>query len=157
MLSFRLAAFFVFVPVTALIANSDLGASLALDMVCTQSQREEFNGEIELRENLELVNREIQRRIAIKEVLIAELIAGQTTLAAVTDQFLIMNQCRPEYMIIIRATYPGNTDFEKTAHNVIGFVGAELPRLSPAAQTEVCDRLETQLQCLSGTHTAGTN
>lgn len=157
MLSFRLAAFFVFVPATALVANSDLGASLALDMVCTQSQREELNGEIELRDNLELVNREIQRRIAIKEVLIGELIADRTTLAAVTDQFLLLNQCRPDYMTIIRATYPGNTDYEKTAHNVIGFVDGELPRLSPASQTEVRDRLEAQLQNLSGTHTAGIN
>ena len=157
MLTIRLAAFFLIVPVTALVAQSEWGASLVIDMFQTQSLQEELKQDDELRANLEVVNTEIQRRIAIKEALIIELIAGRTTLAKVADQFLVMNQSRPEYMTIIRSSCPGNSDFEKSAHNVIGYANGELSRLPEAQQAEVRARLQAELESLSGTRTATTN
>ncbi|MBA4190418.1 MAG: hypothetical protein C0467_20720 [Planctomycetaceae bacterium] len=157
MLTIRLAAFFLIVPMTALVAQSEWGASLVIDMFQSKSVREELKEDNEIRANLEVINTEIQRRIAIKEALIAELIAGRTTLAKVTDQFLVMNQSRPEYMTIIRSSCPGNSDFEKTAHNVIGYANGELSRLPESQQAEIRARLQAELQCLSGTHTAVTN
>jgi hypothetical protein len=110
--------------------------------------REELNSEVELGESLDLVNVEIQRRIAIKEGLVADLIAGRTTLACVTEQFLALNQGRPEYMRVIRVTYPGASDFEKSAHNVISYAEGELSRFPAAQQNEARGRLQTELRDL---------
>ncbi|MCE9562794.1 MAG: hypothetical protein K8U57_12175 [Planctomycetes bacterium] len=157
MMTFRTAAIFLMIPVAAFAANSEWGASLVVDMFHPQSVREELKNEEELSENLEVVNREIQRRIAIKEALVAELIAGRTTLAAVSDEFLALNRPRQEYMTIIRATYPGNTDEEKSAHNVIGYVTGELVRYPQATRDEVLARLQSELQTLPRTQKIATH
>jgi len=157
MLTFRATAIFLTVSAAAFVANSEWGASLVVDMFRTQSVREELKNELELRDNLDVVNTEIQRRIAIKEALVADLIAGRTTLAAVTDEFLVLNQGRPEYMLIIRASYPGETDEEKTAHNVIGYVTRELAPYPPETRAEVLHRLQTELQAHSWAPKAATH
>ncbi|MBA4191299.1 MAG: hypothetical protein C0467_25230 [Planctomycetaceae bacterium] len=156
MLTFRLAAFFLLVPIAASMAHANSGASLALDIFRTQDRREELNEEVALCEHLEVVNREVLRRITIKQGLIAELIAGRATLAGVAEQFLVMNQSRPEYMVFIRSTCPGNSDYEKTAHNVIGYAGGELSRLSTVQQFGVWLRLQAELRGLDDSHTAAT-
>jgi len=148
MLTYRFASVCLLIPVVALAAHSELGATLAIDMVQSPSLREELKEDAEIRESLEVVNREIQRRIAIKEALIADLIAGRTTLAATTEQFLVMNQTRAEYMMIIRTSYPGQTDYEKTARNVIGYAEGELQQLSPEAQEKIRARLDRELRDL---------
>jgi hypothetical protein len=154
MLTSRFVALLFLGPMAAFIANSEWGAALVLDMFRTQSVREEIKQELELRDNLELTNREIHRRIGIKESLVAALIAGRTTLAAVTEQFLVLNQLRPEYMMVIRLTWPGNTDEEKTAHNVIAYVSSGLHTYPVEQQAEVSARLNAELACLTTSATA---
>jgi len=149
MLTYRFAAVCLLIPVVALAAHSELGATLAIDMVQTPGLRDEIKEDAEFREILEVVNREIQRRIAIKEALIAELIAGRVTLAATTEQFLTMNQDRPEYMMIIRASYPGRTDYEKSAYNVISYAEGELQQLPPEAQEKIRARFAAELRDLN--------
>lgn len=140
----RIAPFAVLVPVAVFALNAPSVRSAVVGVFQVGELREELNAEVELGESLELVNVEIQRRIAIKEGLVADLIAGRTTLACVAEQFLALNQGRPEYMRVIRVTYPGASDFEKSAHNVIGYVEGELARYPAAQQDEVRRRLQTE-------------
>ncbi|WP_439622032.1 hypothetical protein [Gemmata sp.] len=153
----RLAPFAVLVPVAVLALNVPSVRSAVVGVFQVGQLRGELNSELELGERLELVNVEIQRRIAIKEQLVGDLIAGRTTLACVTEQFLALNQGRPEYMRVIRVTYPGVTDFEKSAHNVIGYTEGELGRYPAAQQDEVRRRLQAELRDLFRTSAGAAN
>lgn len=86
---------------------------------------------------------EVLRRMAVKEALVAELVAGRATLADVTDEFLVLNALRPRCMDSVRSGFPGETDAEKTAHNVIGYA---LPRVpDDARRAAVARRLRAEL------------
>lgn len=92
-------------------------------------------------------NDETLRRIAIKESIVEELLAGRLTLAEATDQFVEMNAARPECLNRIRAEYPGSGDREKTARNVISFA---IVHTKPAERAGVQLRLERELQRMLG-------
>jgi hypothetical protein len=134
----------VFALAAAAAAHSRWGAALVAEAFEARSARVEFRAEQELHDHLALVSRDLMHRIAIKNELIAELIAGRTTFPEVTQKFLVMNQSHPEYMTSIRAAYPGDTDEEKTAQNVLGYVRAELEQETPTRRAEVLARLRVQ-------------
>jgi hypothetical protein len=77
--------------------------------------------EVEHTRQLDAEDETIQKRIEIKEALIADLIAGRATLAEVTDEFLHLNESREIYMIALRKSYPCTSDEEIIAHNVIAY------------------------------------
>src|SRR5207253_5127135 len=83
---------------------------------------------------------EIQQRTGVKELLIQDLIAGHSSLAEITSQFLALNQGRPEYMWVIRTNFAGTTDEEKMARNVIQYA------VTRTADPTQKDRLARQLQ-----------
>jgi hypothetical protein len=78
-------------------------------------------------------------RIAYKDSLIRELVAGRTTLARVSDEFLRLNEEEPVELRVVRERCPGSGDEEKSAHNVLGFV-LQL-RLPADEEARVLDRL----------------
>lgn len=82
---------------------------------------------------------EVRSRIAYKESLIGELIAGRATLAQVSDEFLRLNEDEPAAMVVLRARYPGSGDEERSANNVISFVLQR--RLAAAEEARVLERL----------------
>jgi hypothetical protein len=88
----------------------------------------------------------IQCNILAKEHLIRELIAGRSTLADTSAAFLTLTRCSPETMDIVRVNYPGSTDEERFARNVMHFVRCRLPGGSENQQ--VCTRLEAELDTL---------
>lgn len=94
-------------------------------------------------DRLETEDGEVLRRIAIKESIINELLAGRTTLADATDQFVALNEARPDYIETIRNSFPGTTDREKFARNVIAFA---IPRVPPDERAALSSRLEVELQ-----------
>jgi hypothetical protein len=134
----------VLLPAVALAALLGGTASFATGLFQTRSERIDIEEQRELESHLDVIKGEVVRRVAIKNALVAELIAGRTTLSEVTGQFLILNQSRPDVMAIIRATYPGSTDQEKSAHNVIAYLRVELNHAPPAEQTEVLTRLKIE-------------
>jgi hypothetical protein len=146
MLTCRTAAVLLALSAAAVAAHSRWGTSLIAEALDARGARVELREEVELQDHLALVNRDILHRIAIKNDLIAELIAGRTTLPEVTQKFLVMNQSHSEYMTSIRATYPGDTDEEKTAQNVLGYIQAELARETPARRAEILGRLKAQFE-----------
>jgi hypothetical protein len=86
---------------------------------------------------------DVLRRIAIKEGIIADLIAGRSTLAEATDRFTELNAARPEYVQSLRESFPGTTDQEKFARNVISFA---LSRAALPERAALSSRLEGELR-----------
>lgn len=85
----------------------------------------------------------ILRRIAIKEDLIAALLAGTTDLPATAARFLELNENEPAYMQVLRTTTPGDSDLERSAHNVIVYALARTP--DPVEKAAVAARLRADL------------
>jgi hypothetical protein len=152
MFTIRSAALLVLIPVAVACANSEWVASVVFHACQPQDLHEAFRGEVELAKELENSDQEVRRRIEIKESLVRRLIEGRLTLAEVTSQFLLMNQGRPGYMEVIRNSYAGSSDEEKTARNVISYVTVELSQASSEQQAEVLERLECEFDCLSLTN-----
>ena len=86
---------------------------------------------------------EVLHRIAIKESIITELIQERTTLAEATERFLALNAAHPNYLEALRNSFPGATDYEKYARNVISFA---VPRVAPHERDALSSRLEAELQ-----------
>ncbi len=92
---------------------------------------------------------ESKRRVALKEKLIANLRAGETTLKEVVTEFLSIDQTQSDTMFLIRATYPGATDEEKMARNVLNFV-LQRQSESPAKEAEISARLLKEMREIAG-------
>jgi hypothetical protein len=85
----------------------------------------------------------ILRRIAIKESLIADLIAGRTTLAETAARFLELNEGEPGYLVVLRSAVPGDSDLERAARNVIDYATDRVA--DPAGRDDLRHRLEADL------------
>jgi hypothetical protein len=141
-----------------------MAVALALGSACAAPQWTESVGldvwdvpalqktiEIETKGTLEL-NAEIeecQHRVELKERLIADLRAGRATLQEVTSAFLAVNRSQPSSMFLIRTSYSGATDEEKTARNVVAYAIHRTSE-SPSEEREVVARLSNQLQEYTG-------
>lgn len=136
-LALAVAAFAV-----AFAASPMLPRSLGVDVWNLPKLHQEVS-EAKIR-NSELDRQEdmVRRRIVIKESLITEMIAARISLQEAVEQFLLLNQEIPEYMAVIRTTYPGSNDFEKTTQNVIDFATV---RVAPGKERkELVARLESE-------------
>jgi hypothetical protein len=91
-------------------------------------------------------------RIEYKTHLIDRLVAGDATLAEVTDEFLRLNRGTPA-MGVIRLYCPGSGDEERTARNVVGFV--ECRELPADRRAEVMARLGREFAGRFGRPLAG--
>ncbi len=64
----------------------------------------------------------VMRRIAVKEVLIADVVAGKVGLIEAAAQFRAMNAGSHGYAVVIRSLYPNMSDDERVCRNVIDYV-----------------------------------
>ena len=78
------------------------------------------------RDKMDAHQNEVGQRIAYKNALITELLAGRATLSEVTDEFLRLNQDLPTAMVIIRAKHPVQSDEELSALNVLDYVAERI-------------------------------
>lgn len=92
----------------------------------------------------------ILRRIAIKESLITELIAGRATLAQVAARFLELNEEEPGYLLVLRSAVPGDSDLERSARNVIDYAAHRVA--DPARLADLRHRLEAELARMQDVH-----
>ena len=88
----------------------------------------------------------IRHRIEIKERLVARAIEGRATLAEVAAQFLALDQDHETWMLMIRDKFPGVTDEETMARNVIEYTLEKLA--DPSAKERVAWRLRTEFRVL---------
>ena len=71
---------------------------------------------------------QIMDRIALKEAMVNELIAGRAGLVEVAGRFEALNGVVPGSLEVLRTRYPGLSDLERAAMNVLDYVdGQELP------------------------------
>lgn len=93
---------------------------------------------------LDAAQSQVRARIALKEHLIGELAEGRQTLDEVTTVFLQLNQDSDICMNVVRASYPGATDEERIARNVIAFAVDRV--CSPDAKKALQTRLEREFE-----------
>ncbi|HEY8506242.1 MAG TPA: hypothetical protein VIL46_16765 [Gemmataceae bacterium] len=128
----------------ALVAYPDLAREAGLDFWNMPGLRDAADRERLRERELEAMYRAIDRRLRVKRELVRELIAGERTLAEVTDHFERLNRSAPVVVGAIRRYYPGRDDREKTARHVIRHAEAALAD-SPSRREEVRARLEEEL------------
>ncbi|WP_439630454.1 hypothetical protein [Gemmata sp.] len=152
MSTFRLLVLVATIPVVAAVASSGWAASAMLRVCHPRIAALDTREDEELGHRLDAIDFELRRQIQIKEVLLGELIEGRATLADVSAQFLAMNRNSTASMTVIRKEYPGETDEEKSAYNVITFANAELSRGCPVRKAEVLARLNAEFEALYHHH-----
>ncbi len=108
-------------------AHPSLAQSLGIDLWELPALQRSMEESRERARQLEYKNDDVRKRIMIKEILITDLIEGRSTLEEVAGQFLTLNETSPEYMEVIRSSYEGSTDLEKTIQNVIDFASVRVP------------------------------
>lgn len=128
-------------------AHPTWAKSLGLDVWDVPTMGEELRAGAEADRKLSDQSTEVRRRIVVKDAIIADLLARRITLVEATEQFTALNASRPEYLEIIRLAYPGETDQEKFARNVIAFAHM---RAAPDRRADLDARLERELQDMTG-------
>lgn len=140
----RLATLALALPVFAAgVVHPTWAQSTGIDVWNVPALQDQLRTSADESERLDGAEHEVQRRIAMKESLVAELIAGRAALADVTAQFTEMNATRPAYVAAIRESFPGATDEEKAARNVIYYA---LARATAAEHDAVARRLDAELR-----------
>jgi hypothetical protein len=86
----------------------------------------------------------ILARMALKRELVGELAAGRVSLAEATGRVLALNREHPEYMGTIRWNYPGRTDEESQARNLLDNVQMALD--DPDDRARVRERLTAEFR-----------
>jgi hypothetical protein len=99
---------------------------------CRQAERQLSGTQARLRD-----------RVEYKEELIASLIHGETTLAAVTDQFVEMNRANEPVLFAQHLRYGDMELTEMSARNVLDFVDQRLPATA-AGSSAVRGRLAAE-------------
>jgi hypothetical protein len=95
-------------------------------------------------EELEAGNGELMQRIATKEALVEDLIAGRRGLLDVAARFRVLDADTPACMTVIRRAVPAATDEECICRNVINYVKCYLG--CEAEGHESLRRLNTELE-----------
>jgi hypothetical protein len=95
-------------------------------------------------EELENAQLRVNQRNAWKDHLITQLLEGRHSLDEVAAEFLQMNRESRLCMRAVRDNFPGATDEEKTARNVIAFTLARAR--SPEHKKELQTRLEREFE-----------
>ena len=126
--------------------------SVGLDVWNASDLARQEREAIELRDDLEATDAEICHRIEAKEAVVDALAAGRITLAQATARFTALNRAQPQYLEMIRDTFPGSTDDERMARNVITYV--LLRAEDPAAYDRLTSRLDAELQAMLDSHAA---
>lgn len=131
------------VGVGVLVAHPTLARSIGADVWNMPALKEQVRAADAEDDRLTTEDDDVLRRIAIKDAIVQELIAGRITLATATDRFTELNVGRPRYLAALRDGYPGATDQEKFARNVISFA---VSRVEPTERPALSSRLETELR-----------
>jgi hypothetical protein len=144
-----IAALVLIVPMAAAIARPVWICTIGLGVWNVAALREQTKSSAMHNCELDAERSEVLQRIALKDELITNLIAGRSTLAAMTLQFMALNEGYPAYMSVIRDSYPGASDEEKMARNVLDFLSIRLAHEPTWRRLTLLARLETEFHALS--------
>ena len=129
--------------VAVLAVHPSLAQTIGADVWNVPALKEQARASEVEEDRLDDEDSEVMRRIAVKEAIVNDLIAGRTTLADATARFVALNAARPQYLHALREAYPGTTDDEMFARNVISFAVARVP---VSQRSELSSRLEGELR-----------
>ncbi|OWK40559.1 hypothetical protein FRUB_05478 [Fimbriiglobus ruber] len=93
---------------------------------------------------LERQSQTIDMRLAHKNALIDDLLAGHRTLADVATEFVRLERLPPSYFGVLKTKYPAASDEESAANSVFEFVN--LHRLTPQEEARALVRLRLEFQ-----------
>jgi hypothetical protein len=100
----------------------------------------------EYREKARQKVRAYLRRVARKEQVVQEVLAGQLNLLEAAALFRALDHGPPEFhWDYFHDRWPGDTDEERHCHEVIDCVGSVLRRAADSRDQEVCARLRAEL------------
>lgn len=137
---------FLAVPAVAValvsVTNPRLAERLGVDVWNLPGLHAKIDAAEETDREIGAESEDVQHRIAVKETIIDDVLAERCDLATATARFAELNATRPQCMNVIRTAYPGDTDEEKLARNVISFCEARAPA---AQRVALAERLEAQL------------
>jgi hypothetical protein len=138
-----LVAAFALTVVVTLAVHPTWAQSIGADVWNMPTLRESVRNAEAEGERLDAEDAEVLSRIRMKESIVTDLVAGRITMAEATDQFTELCAPHPAQMEVIRDRFPGATDREKIAHNVIAFA---LQRVDPDQRDAIASRLENDLR-----------
>lgn len=148
-LAIAIVATVLIVPVATAIARPTWASAIGLDVWNVAALREETKSSTMRYHELDVERGEVLQRITVKEEWIANLISGRCTLASATMQFTALNEVCPTYMSLIRDSYPGATDEEKMARNVLDFLSPRVAGEPAWRRLALLARLNAEFQVLS--------
>lgn len=131
------------------VANPRLAERLGLDVWNLPELHAKYEAAETRDREIAAESEDVQHRIAVKETIIADVLAERSDLATATARFAELNATRPECMDMIRVTFPGDTDQEKLARNVMAFCAT---RVSAAERAALVARLEAELTRMRSAH-----
>jgi len=144
-----IVALILVVPIAAAIARPTWVCTIGLDVWNVAALREQMKNSAMRYRELDAEGGEVLQRLAAKDDLVANLIAGRSTLTATTLQFTALNEGCSAYMEVIRDTYPGASDEEKMARNVLDFLSIRLAQEPAWRRLTLLVRLNAEFQTLS--------
>ena len=104
--------------------------------------------EVMAQESVDLGRRQavVSARLAYKDAHVGELVAGRASLADVAAAFARLNAEDPVARDMVRQAYPGRSDDERAARNVLAFVEAR--PTPPAERAALLTRLHAEFDRL---------
>ena len=119
---------------------------LGLDFWSVPSLRDTIARHQRQHAQLDAEDQVVLERIAVKQSIIGELVAGRVGLTEAAARFRALNAARPVYQSVIRHTYGGESEAECYCRNVLDFVAADLR--DDARRGDVLRRLTGELERL---------
>jgi hypothetical protein len=118
---------------------------LGLDVWNYSTLNEQVETHRQRESELDKVSERVRKRLELKQLIVDAVIEEQLTLEMASDQFLALNRIPPDNMPAGRFQFPGASDEEIAARQVIALVKATL-NSNPSRGAEVLCRLEAQWQ-----------
>jgi hypothetical protein len=139
----RLLTAAVLLAAVSAVADPSWARAAGLDVWNVRDLEQELETATRNQDRLTVEDATILNRIHVKEALIGDLIAGRVSLAEATAQFLAFNADNPGCVAVLRVAYPGDTDEERTAHNVMDYAIQRVA--NPAERAALASRLAAEL------------
>jgi hypothetical protein len=120
--------------------------SLSASWAALADARRTFEGERQRRQRLDAQDGLADRRLAFKEAVVRQLIAGELTLPEAASRFKQLNEQTGARRDYFRECHPSLSAEEAACRQVILWVQVELHQSAPARAEEAVRRLEAELE-----------
>lgn len=126
--------------------NSALNAGLNV-RGAIDADEEDLRVQEEFAAELTRVGKRIDQRIALKNIVVQNLIAGRVTLASAAEDFDSLNKLEPE-LVVQKSIFPGDTDKETAALQVVTYIRSAVKNREN--EQKILDRVEGEFEKMFG-------